>query len=426
MLPPDDQLEKAYYLPPEQTGLTREFTANGGDQHRYVELCQRGHDLIANAIIEGRSAGKLPSIKTLYQIAAKVRRAIAWENMGDAPDVHAKKCQYGMPLMREDARLVDDISARAGSRYERFYPSVKAFFDELRQMDAAHFAQAFGAQYRLEVSHLRQPNHSDTVCTISREGKQVAALREYKHDGVITFSHTSAEDRDAALAQADVHLQRLLSAQPPLSGQEYDKEMGALSLELFHCAPLLLGSQTATLMVLAGVEKALGRQVTPRALPTDHFVEAEITPYARYIEAYKASPVAHDGGVPGQPLPVNTDFIEHAQAKMQKAFDAPDPLDRLGDYLGAAAGKASTRIEVQGFTVGKDGSITQLRLPLFQNATYMQKALDFIGPEASKVLRLPEGRYERPKLACPPAICDEASASALSPLAAAGLSRTPQ
>jgi hypothetical protein len=123
---------------------------------------------------------------------------------------------------------------------------------------------------------------------------------------------------------------------------------------------------------------------------------------------------------------VNTDFIEHAHAKMQKAFDAPDPLDRLGDYLGAAAGKASTRLDVQGFTVGKDGSITELSTPLGQNAPYLQKALDFIGPEVGKVLRLPEGRYERPKLACPPAMCEEASASVLSPLAAAGLPRTPQ
>ena len=390
----NNTLEKAYYLPPENSGLAHVWSTASKSQDDYADFCCRGHNMIANAIIEGRKTGHMPSIKDLYKIAARVRRATAVLNQSHRDHY----LQYGVPVTLTGTNdCVTDIIAQpeVGKRYGQFHNLAKIQGAAIAAMKDEDFAEQFGYAYHRTVKSLSDRD----VIYISRENLatgqryNVAALDIGIGKESVRFLHAAAEDQERMFAEADKHLQKIL-AQEPVNPKQFWEEMGHISLELFHAAPLCLGSQTATLMVLAGITKAMGFEVVPRKLETDHFIEAELTPYKHYVKDYGKKFIQP----PKQSVPLATsiavddNFLKEAYKKTRERYHRHEPVEKLQAYIADCTGNYDSAIDIKMLEI-KAGKMT-VRVEPPEKQPYIEDALDFMGhQDVIRALDLPPGKY---------------------------------
>jgi len=326
------EAERAYYMPPGDTGLAREWERKSRSQQIYLNQCVEGHRLIANHIIEARQAGKRPDIKSLYRIAARVRRAMAALNQKE--DVHSTQNRYGQPRVNQwEGNLTDYIYTDPESRYAKFFDQAQQHFEDVWEAIKEEPKNVqLGEAYRVETEEQKRER---TIRIYHKQASHPIACLSRIHGGdgpVIRLGHAAVKDVDVLFKLADKHLQQILQT-PDMPYSEFMHNLGEISLHLFHAVPLSLGSQTSTLMVLAGIMKAQGYEVQPRKLQMDHFIEAELFPYEKYTSSYGESFIKEPARLSPpleQAIPVDIRFIEQAELMRREMLShSPSASSRL-------------------------------------------------------------------------------------------------
>lgn len=385
--------ERVYYLPPHGTGLQQEWE-QAVQQAKYTELCVRGHDLIANRIIKVRNS--IPpqpvSMKDLYRLTGQIRRAIAMETMAETD---TRRMAYGYPMSGAASDSISEIITPHTGRYAAYYKRASEDYDRIRALiKTGNVQNAYGEEYR--VAHGLGGSQLDVI-TIHKQGLEEPVASLAKKPEGIKLSHAAAGDCDALIFAADNPLQVILN-NPDIEDKAFWEAVGTIALELYHAVPLRCGSQTATLMVLAGIAKAMGYEVVPRQLevrgeviPYDHFIAAELRPYKEYIERYvEGFTRAPARGKPlTEPIEVDDIFIRNAQKKTKKLYsDIPEPSKRLAKYLNDCRIPLSNAVGVQPEEIPikvnslsvEDGKLLVKILPPAQQKL-VNYALDFVGHE---------------------------------------------
>jgi hypothetical protein len=199
-------LEMVYYSGPAESGNSAYWQQHAASQEAYMELCQRGHTLIANQIIEGVRNGHPPTVKELYQTAARVRRAMAIINQSQSPQC----LQFGQPLATNgNNQLRDIIRSEGENRFKEHFGTLREDFHRiLGLVQNGTFKDAFGKEYSAKTTHA---DH-ETRITISRTDPkaEVATLALSDEGNKIVLMHAKVKDRDTLFAKADMHLQHIL------------------------------------------------------------------------------------------------------------------------------------------------------------------------------------------------------------------------
>lgn len=339
--------QEQYYLPWNASGLTKEFgEADTADQQNYARLCARGHDIMANHILKWMETppapkpGDIPLSEELYREAAQLRRAIEWRPR----TATQPKPRAGFPIASNTHLVTSEQIGSVSKRYPMFYEKTEQAVSHLLEKliraqqhdtDKALVKNLFGNEYSIETEI--SPNHPGLIMITveSRTPKggkiPIAVIAYDEQQKVVQLNHTSVLNRTESFELADKPLKRLLTqlrkhqskTWTPLEKRTFWHDMGELSLHLYHTAPLQFGSQTATLMILAGMAKAAGLSPAPGQIPTDHFLDAEITPYKAYCNQYHNTFGKNFTAAPRSlthPLPVNTDFIPEGLAALRASL----------------------------------------------------------------------------------------------------------
>jgi hypothetical protein len=175
------------------------------------------------------------------------------------------------------------------------------------------------------------------------------------------------------------------------------QELGAISLELFHAAPLKRGSQTATLMVMAGISNAAGLDIVPRVMQTDHFIEAETTPYQYYIRDYGSKFIIppQRSKPPVQPIDVDDRFMALTRQQLRSQYiQIANPADRLTHYIRDSEDPFfQVPVTVKELEI-KDNTIAKLHIQPRSQQASIEQALEFVGhEEIIDSLGLEPGKY---------------------------------
>jgi len=388
-------LEQFYFLPPVSSDLAKDWDSKSQTQISYADLCQRGATLIANQIIEARKSGKPLTLRELYQTAARVRRAIAWQN----PSSRENYLFYGQPVAGVETDCVSDKIYPSSPRYgehffkvDRSFNNLKTYATSTDELGENMKNEAFGGYYSF---HLDTTKPLCRTLTITHSEK--IRIAEIEYLGFIpqyTLSHVQAKDQAKFFAITDKHFQKLLTDGP--ESPEFWQEMGNISLNLFHLAPLRLGSQTGTLMVMAGITKAMGYDVIPRTPDMDHFLEAEFTPYNKYIASYGKNFIRPPkfSGIPQETSVVDTTFIDSAYDKMRKHFsDIENPCERLTKYINDCWDiPAYEKIYITALNVTDSHFTLTVHPPTLQK--HVEDAMEFTGhKDVIDMIGLPQGKF---------------------------------
>jgi hypothetical protein len=379
-------LERVYYLPPENSGLENNWKNVSESQELFADLCQRGHTMIANRIIEGRKNGQMPTIEELYQIAAKTRRAIAALNQKGKEDYEL----YGHPLTTSwTITTRDAVEEKPGTRYAEYFSAAEKSFLHIKELiETGKFQEEFGISYNATIEqetekiYIYDTYHNIRIATIERIQKE-----NHKEIGL---AHTSLGDQAKLFSEMNEHFQKI--------GEVYEdpkkfwKELAHIHLGLFRAPPVRLGSQPSTLMVLAGIAKAMGYEVLPKELNMDHFMEAEFTPYKAAKEHFADKfirPPVH-GALPAESFAVDISFLEEAAKAMQSEYTGNN-LAKITQYFQARnLDIRALEIEIKG------NNITKLIVSPPEKQGLVEHAIKFIGPEELiEVLQLEQGHLIR-------------------------------
>jgi hypothetical protein len=382
-------LERAYYLPPRNSGLAQDWKNLSKSQEVFADLCQRGHTMIANQIIEGRKNGKMRTIEELYQMAAKVRRAIAILNQYGTDNFTL----YGHPIVHNKQGVCDIIEEKPGTRYaEHFQSAENELLKIATLIEQGKFQEKFGSHYTAKVE---KDNYETKITIFDNQLKaQVVSLKLIQEgdNKKIYILHAIVEDQPKFSAKANAHLHKGYDAykDPKL----FWKEMANIHLNLFHPFKTRLGSQSCNLMVEAGIAKAMGYEVIPRKPRMDHFIDAEFTPYKETIEHYADGFIRPPfrAELPNQSFTVDTYFLSEAREKEKQDYFG-EPLDRLTDYFRLR----ETDIRIVEMHV-RNGFIGRLSvIPLSAQGT-VERIIEFVGDEEIiDTLQLREGNFASPE-----------------------------
>ena len=222
-----DALERTYYLPPQDSSLAQHWSSG---QEQYTDLCQRGHNLIANAIIEGQKNGHPPTVEELYAIAGRVRRSIAWLKSPNHDKDQA--FFYGAPnfTIGEDApttRLHDWIRGKNGHRFEHFYDAAlqKAMALFAKDKDGTT-KEAFGGEYKASFSK----GDDSKVMMVSRAGHEIAMVVANPHLDEIIFKHVPPAHRKLCMLRPINTCRRCLRQTRPLARMLFGRKWARQAL----------------------------------------------------------------------------------------------------------------------------------------------------------------------------------------------------
>jgi hypothetical protein len=286
--------ELAYFLPPAKSGMEKKWMQRGNRQSLYAQCCQHGMNKVtkklATAFMQRELVGDgqaLPSIKDLYKTAARVRFETATLMQKPADEWQL----YGQPML---GYLYDHHWTGAG-RWDEFHIRAAKFIRSLWSR----------AQKDPNLGRKLYGDHITLATDIGKKGPEKGLMRiaifQEDTDGelyclgwmsvsdngdFIRFNHALFESRDKLFGYADTLLHQMWVAQQTGEQKKFWNRFAELELTLFHAGPCRLGSQTTTLMVMAGIQKAFRYEVIPMKPETDHFMDAEIIPHRKYIEEF--------------------------------------------------------------------------------------------------------------------------------------------
>ena len=153
--------------------------------------------------------------------------------------------------------------------------------------------------------------------------------------------------------------------------------------------------------MLAGIAKATGHEVVPRKLDTDHFIEAELTPYRDYVQDFATHFIKppQKREAPQEAIAVDDAFIGKAREAMREYYDYDThPVFKLQRYIGDMTEQPN--LDIESFEVTADKHIKNLKLhPALEpeEQKHLDKALEFIGhDEVVEVLQLAPAKYVSP------------------------------
>lgn len=384
--------DHTYYLPASST-IADIWKNNSESQDIYAELCVRGHRLIANQIIEARNANKDVSIQDLLKTGAKVRRAIAVLNNTSSPYVFS----YGFPYTDPDDKPLGEPIFSSDGKFSGFFPHCLREFSKLESI-AMHgtIKDYCGADYSAQLIRRKNSTHIKIRNEhLNTDIAEISHVTVGPRAPVIYLKHVPPSQYAIIHAEANKHFQRILTGRK--EPHAYAHDMSQIDLHLFHAPALRLGSQTNTLMVLAGIHAAMGYEIIPRQTQSDHFIDAEFN-YLDYANGYSRGFIRpHKTPTPPtQSFEVDTQFLTDATERTREEFSSIlHPVNRLEAYIEAAQGKEGFSAPIKSITVA-DGRLSAVMQNPGQQP-YMDNVIDFIGDaEIIQSLALPEGKFAGP------------------------------
>ncbi len=215
-----------------------------------------------------------------------------WENWLYGKTIKERGKQYSAG----QSNWLRDIIKEHEGYWNDVYPNVLERFDALfdgLKSGRLDVQQYYGTSQQVKVTQKGGHRKIEKFYVGDKTARFLLARMEhgsweedtYLGSEVILHHVEAYHDSEKVFLLMEEPLQRLVH----WNGQNEEgfwQDVGTYAQLMFHAAPLLRGSQTATMMVLAGVTKANGFEVVPRVVPTDHFIEAELVPTLEYSRKY--------------------------------------------------------------------------------------------------------------------------------------------